>query len=363
MVASWRSQDPAAVRALFDNQGFYVFPQAISLAAIDAVHAYIDERICTDTRALLCHPSRRREQHRYEIAPDGRPVLCNSLLNPYLEKATSSFGRILLDLICTQEVTNLLELLDGDRQHTLHQIITFLVSPGTETHIDGWGVDTEPPGDLFTLWIPLHPITRDSGPVGLFPWARGNLLRPKDLQLGEAFHSSDPYSAYHAALCTHLDRLNVEPVVPELEPGDLLVFASTTPHKTLPRAHEGIERRAIQVLVRPSSSCWGGALPARLEGKFYQPWASFERRLNLRWYVRREPPSWQIILWRLLQAIPPFAACGEGRNASRCNRARSAPRRRSDSLAPQADFQGRESMPARSPCRVRWRRFSTMVIL
>lgn len=156
MAASWRSQDPTAMRTLFDGQGFCVFPQAISLAAIDAVQSYIEKHICSDTRALLRHPSMKREYHRYEVAPDGRQVLCNSLLDPHLEKATSAFGRILLNLICTQEVADLLELLDDDRQHTLHQIIAFLVSPGTDLHIDGWGIDTDPPGDLFTLWIPLQ---------------------------------------------------------------------------------------------------------------------------------------------------------------------------------------------------------------
>jgi ectoine hydroxylase-related dioxygenase (phytanoyl-CoA dioxygenase family) len=266
MSASWRSCAPGEIRDHYDRDGYFVVRQAISPEAIDGLQAYMEREIYPEQRPLLRHPTVRLEPHSYETAPDGARFVRNGLYNPHLETATAELGNMLLALICSGETADFLQIIDGDRQHTLHQIIMFFTTPGTDPHIDGWAIDTETPGDLCTLWIPLERVTLLNGPICVFPWRRGDLLLPESLGVGnlDDYPEGEAYGAYHDALSSRIDHTDRSVVVPLLAPGDLVVFASTTPHASMPPRQNGMMRRALQVMVRPTSSRWGGILMSRL---------------------------------------------------------------------------------------------------
>lgn len=202
----------------------------------------------------------------------------------------------MLNLICTDRTADALALIDGDLEHTLHQIIFFFAPAKTEPHIDGWAIDTEKPGDLCTLWIPLQRITLHNGPICVYPWPRGNMLTPETLGINnnlDDYPSGEAYGVYHDALCRHIDQQDTSVVVPLLEPGDVVVFAATTPHATMPQRYEWTIRRALQVMLRPSSARWGGIMMSRLKGEYAEPSDPTDVTYGDRWKLsmsqRRNP--------------------------------------------------------------------------
>src|SRR5262249_5294033 len=113
-------------------------------------------------------------------------------------------------------------------------------------------------GFAHTIWLPLEPVSLSNGPLAVVPWPRGKVVSPSELGVEEPAEPADgsrrPHVAYHAALQAYLRRHAPDWVVPQLDPGDMVVFASTTPHGTLP--FQSPARAAMQVLVRPSNLRW-----------------------------------------------------------------------------------------------------------
>ena len=107
-------------------------------------------------------------------------------------------------------------------------------------------------------------------------------LAPSELDVESA--SADAYESYHAALGTYVRRHAPDCVVPQLDPGDLVVFASTTPHGTLP--FEQPSRRAMQVIVRPSNLRWGSwpQFDAGLDHSPNGPWGAL-KSVGDRWRI------------------------------------------------------------------------------
>ena len=287
MSETWRSHDPAEIRSFYDRNGYYVFRGALSAPAIAELHAYLEREVYPDQTPLLRHPAVKLEPHARATAPDGTEFVANGLYNPHLEARSAALGEILLKLVCTNETGDLLQVLDDDHQHTLHQIIMFFTPPRTEAHADGWAIDTMKPGDLCTLWIPLQTITLYNSPVCVYPWERGRLLTPALLGVEnlDSYPSSEAYGVYHDALCDYLDKQEMSVAVPLLKPGDLIVFSSTTPHATMPAAQPNVIRRALQVMVRPASARWGGILMSRLAGGFGEAHDPSDVPFNERWVL------------------------------------------------------------------------------
>ena len=267
MHGTLSGQERASVHDFFDQNGFYVFRNVLPKNAIDAIHRCLENEIYPSPAFFLRHPSITRQPHTYATTLDGTKFVANALYNPHLEAETANLGKAIVRLACCAEAADCLAAIDEQQVHTMHQAIVFFVSPGTEPHIDGWALDTVPAGGFLTMWIPLEPVTLHNGAVGVFPWPRGKFLSPEMLgiEVSEA-DSRASYVRYHDALNRYLRDNGIACVVPMLDPGDFIVFSSITPHATMPRLHEHFRRMALQILIRPSLSRWGGILMSRLDG-------------------------------------------------------------------------------------------------
>jgi ectoine hydroxylase-related dioxygenase (phytanoyl-CoA dioxygenase family) len=246
-------------RSFYEENGYSVVRGGVREDAIEAVHSCLQTDIYPSTQPMLRHPSNKKDPHEFITSWDGNRIPANALVNPHFQAETQSLGAAILDLVCCDAVADAVLELDGERRHTIHQIILFFVPPGMNPHIDGWPVDTVPPGGLCTLWIPLEPITLRNGPVCIFPWRRGHFVAPSEMGVDLEYY------AYHHALEKSLrSRICV---VPQLDPGDYLAFSSLTPHGTLPPVHNPTRRLAIQILCRPTNSPWGGNIINRMRGE------------------------------------------------------------------------------------------------
>ena len=247
------------VSAFYRDNGYAIFRGVLSRPKIDALRATAESEVIASDRMFLRHQSTAREPNRFVEAPDGQKVLANALLDPHSQPETPRTAAAIEDLLLTDELADLLMSIDGAGNYTVHQTILFFMPPGTGLHLDGWSFDTEPRGFGHTVWIPLEPVTLRNGPLAVVPWPRGKIVSPAELGVEEPSDAADgsrrAYHAYHAALQAHLRRHAPDCVVPQLEPGDVVVFASSTPHGTLPFATPSL--LAMQVIVRPSNLRWG----------------------------------------------------------------------------------------------------------
>jgi ectoine hydroxylase-related dioxygenase (phytanoyl-CoA dioxygenase family) len=272
------------VHDFFDQNGYYIFRNVLPKEAIDAVHVCLEKEIYPSPAPFLRHPSITKEPHAHGTMVDGTKFVSNALYNPHLELETANLGKAIIHLACGVETAECLAAINDEQMHTMHQAIVFFVSPGTEPHIDGWALDTVPPGRFLTMWIPLEPITLHNGPVGVFPWPREKFLSPEMLGIEVSEKDSRAsYGRYHDALIRYLRDNGIGCVVPPLDPGDFIVFSSITPHATMPRLHEHFRRMALQILVRPSSSRWGGILMSRLDGHAMNGDPDSATDVNERW--------------------------------------------------------------------------------
>lgn len=246
------------ISAFYQKNGYAIFRDVLPTEKIDALRATVESEVIASDRSFLRHKSTAAEPNCF-IEIGGQRVLANALLNPHAQQETPRTGAAIEDLLLSETVADLLTSVDGANNYTVQQTILFFMPPGTGLHLDGWSFDTEPRGLGHTIWIPLEAVTLRNGPLAIVPWPRGKIVSPVELGVEEPTEPADdprrPYEAYHVALSAFLRRHAPDCVVSQLEPGDLVVFASSTPHGTLPFAAPS--RWAMQVIVRPSNLRWG----------------------------------------------------------------------------------------------------------
>lgn len=239
-----------AISAFYEQHGYAIFRGAVEPEKIDALRAALDDEVIASGDPFLRHKSLKREPN---VFLEGTRVPIDGLLNAHAQPESPRTAAAIEALLLTDRIAELMTSIDGAQNYTVHQTIVFFMPPGTGLHLDGWSFDTEPRGFGHTLWIPLEPVTLRNGPLAIVPWPRGKVVAPSELNVEAA--SVESYELYHDALNKYIHQNAPDCVVPQLDPGDLVVFASTTPHGTLPFVEPS--RRAMQVIARPSNLRWG----------------------------------------------------------------------------------------------------------
>jgi ectoine hydroxylase-related dioxygenase (phytanoyl-CoA dioxygenase family) len=203
--------------------------------------------------------------HQYVQDGDGKKLILNGILNPHRQRETTAVAQAIRELICTDGLADLLQSVDGASSHTIHQTLIFFTSPGTELHCDGWGLDSYPFGYSHTLWIPLEPVRLVNGPLAIVPWTVGRFLSPQELGFGDDFlerkdkdrgEGRTDYHEYFRRLDAHIRLHHPDTVVPQLDPGDFVMFSSLTPHRTMPPDVRTLSRSAMQIMLRDSGRTW-----------------------------------------------------------------------------------------------------------
>ena len=276
------------VSSFYQRYGYAIFRDAIDRTKIDALRSVIEDEVIASKRAFLRHKSSKREPNAFV---EGTRLPNDGLLNAHAQVETPRTAAAIESLLLTDCVADLLTSIDGANNYTVHQTILFFTPPGTHLHLDGWSFDTEPRGFFHTVWIPLESVGLQNGPIFIVPWPRGTVVSPATLGVEEPCEPPDgsrrPKVAYHAALEGYLRRHAPDYVVPQLDPGDMVAFASTTPHGTLPFVSPS--RWAMQVIVRPSNLRWGSwpEFAAGISSSPKDPWRSL-KSVGSRWRIISE---------------------------------------------------------------------------
>lgn len=242
----------------YRRRGYQVFRKAFPSYQISAIADMARRLIPAYTGKL------RRQDGNFaanEFFP-GTRLVRNSPLHPNLPLPgdLEPLSSALHALVTSPALAERLALLDGASHYIIHQTLLFFAAQTTDLHLDSWSVDTAPRGHAHTIWIPLQELDHRSGVPSVIPWPRGKVVTEAELGLPEAGTRDERYARYHQALRDRLQASSPEAVLPLLRMGDLIVWASLTPHFTLPAQSFPAERLSLQVLIRPADSRWGDFL-------------------------------------------------------------------------------------------------------
>ncbi len=271
------------VHQLYQQRGYHVFRNVLPVDKVDALAHLVHSHIRYRQEPLLRHDM-SFSAHKYAR---GTALIENSLMDCHLpfKETMQPVETALASLVASPAVASSLRQLDDAAHYTIHQTIFFFISQLTTLHFDGWGFDTAPRGHAHTLWIPLQDLDHRSGLPSVIPWERGKLLSEADLGLPPEDDTGDRYGRYSKAFIAQVMRESPELTTCMLRKGDFMVWASTTPHLSLPskawppRVFEtAVERMSLQVLVRPSHMAWGNFFNQPTEiwhGRYIDPSPDF----------------------------------------------------------------------------------------
>jgi hypothetical protein len=242
----------------YQRRGYQVFRGAFPPSQIRAIADMARQLIPPYTGKL------RRQDGNFaanEFFP-GTQLVRNSPLHPNLPLPgdLEPLSSALQALVTSPALAERLRLLDGADHYIIHQTLLFFAAQTTDLHLDSWSVDTAPRGHTHTVWIPLQDLDHRSGVPSVIPWPRGKVVSEVELGLPEVGTRDERYARYHQALRDRLEATSPEAVLPLLRMGDFIVWASLTPHFTLPVQSFPAERLSLQVLIRPADNRWGDFL-------------------------------------------------------------------------------------------------------
>lgn len=245
----------------YKENGYYIFRQGLEKTAVERLVKELDQEVVQSEGEFFRHYG-GFSSHDYIQDTEGNKFIRNAIMDPHRQEETPRVARAIRELICTEELADQLQSIDDALAHTIHQTLIFFTSPGTDLHFDGWGLDSCPFGYSHTLWIPLEAVTLLNGPLAIVPWTVGRFLSPDELGFGKNFleqedaGNREDYEEYCRRYDAYIRRHHPNSIVPQLEPGDIVMFSSLTPHRTMPPSQRSPSRRAMQILLRDSSRNW-----------------------------------------------------------------------------------------------------------
>ena len=246
----------------YRTNGFTIFRQAFDPRQVAEVARLEEAVVRPHAGPLPRHDGRLAPHDLYRSAQlSALERIRSGLMNAHLLKDSpiQPFVDAFARLLTSPAMFDCLNALDGEERYTLHQAIFFFVSPLTSAHIDRMTLDTHPHGHSFTAWIPIDPVNAANGPVYVVPHPAGDYGLEEDLGLVVTGDSLAARAAHWEATARWLAARGAVMVAPILNPGDLLVFAPSTPHGSLPAAGPNLRRRSVQAIYRTTRfDRWGG---------------------------------------------------------------------------------------------------------
>lgn len=274
----------------FSERGYAVFRNALPIAKLAVFRAAYQAEVGGPNRPM---PRLDGEFAPLRALPDN-VFITNAILNAHLASEPAAFLSAMMDILIGPEVSRCLRAVDPATSFVLHQSVLFLVNPMTITHNDTFCTDTSPPGRALTLWVPLEPFDIRLGPVYVVPWEQGRLL--DDAELGvippaanDPRYVPEVQRLHHEALQRKLHAAEIELVTPVVNPGDLMLWASTTPHGSMtPRSAEK-SRLSLQAIYRPHGVPFGAYRWEHGASRHAGPALPEEPSPNPAFYIRCAP--------------------------------------------------------------------------
>ena len=224
----------------FERDGVVLVRGAIPSEALDRLEAAIEE--------VMADPSPLSR----EYAPDGAGRF---FTDHHMSRRNAAFREFMLSspagkLAAALLRSGKLNLLD---EHLL------VKEPGTEVptywHHDlpYFNISWE---DFASFWIPLDPVTADTGAMKFVPGSHrwGKLFKPILIGTGREAEGADPFDGPVPDIDADPQKYNV--TMFEMARGDALFFHAATLHAAEPNRSPGVRRRALSLRYGGDRTTW-----------------------------------------------------------------------------------------------------------
>jgi ectoine hydroxylase-related dioxygenase (phytanoyl-CoA dioxygenase family) len=286
--------------ARFEDEGYLVVEGVLRAADLEPLIADFDELVDEIARDLV---GQGRIAESYAGLPFERRLAvltwaCGESLQ-HRVSFPANHRRAVFDFVNNERLLDLVEGLVGSEihchptQHVRPKLPAFIgggacrdFSYESPVHQDAAALLPEADGTLVvTTWIPLVDVSRDMGPVEVYPrWHRGGILR----------HVKAP----GRGLTIAADVLPEGAAVPiPLEKGSVLLLHGRTPHRSQPNSTQ-IVRWSLDLRWNDASQPAGRPLPGLLVRSRNRPLTSYECWLREWREVQRNRVPHVLDRWR-----------------------------------------------------------------
>jgi phytanoyl-CoA hydroxylase len=281
-----------AVRAAFEEKGYYVFRHLIPGRMIDALLDNYREKVLPSRKPFFRQSTNTWE--RNVLNPHGysrESFLDIHDLRDSEFHATSALAR---NILCSREIRAALSSVTGQPEHSLMQSMLFDLNVGTQAHQDCFYLDSVPNGQLLAGWFALEDIPEDAGRFFVYP---GSNRMTIDLTPAEEVSNDLYLKKVDAFMKPHWQEISA----PALQKGDVLFWHSRTIHGSLKTRDERYSRRSLTAHYMPST-CEFGNSRGRVTPVLYR----LHDGMPYRYIDRRYSPMSQaaVVGYKLLNRYP-----------------------------------------------------------
>ena len=147
-------------------------------------------------------------------------------LNTILTKqwACGNLSKSIKNLICSEEISNVLQELSEFKYFINWQNMLFDRSTGTVDHADTWYLDSKPKGEMIAVWIALENINKSAGRFFVYP--RSHKLEIKE----NTKNFIKNHYEYSSFIKSFIEKNKLKKYSPALKKGDVLFWHPNTIH-------------------------------------------------------------------------------------------------------------------------------------
>jgi phytanoyl-CoA hydroxylase len=240
-------EEPAALRAYYDEHGYVVVRTCVPAHACDAARAAFEAEVKPFGGYIYRQASANPERH--VLTEHG--FMLNSILNVHAvdSRQFPAFRKVGSDIITSPALQRLARILLGE-SGTLVQSMYFEGNPATWAHQDTYYLDSEQLGRMTAAWIALEDISPGAGRFYVYP---GSHRVDMELNRGELSIASN-HAGYKRKVLDVIERHGFECRAPALRKGDVLMWNAKTIHGSMETRQPECSRSSLTAHYIPSST-------------------------------------------------------------------------------------------------------------
>jgi phytanoyl-CoA hydroxylase len=233
--------DPAALRAFFEREGYAVLRAAVPRAVCEAARqAFLREALPARYSYFKRHASGRFERHVYTEHGHMKYPIMN--LQDIAGRRFRQFRQCGLELLTYPALQQAIRALFGEAGRLVHTMY-FDGNQNTWAHRDGDYFDSCNAGRMVGVWVAAEDIHPEAGRF---------YVVPRSQQL--ALNGDDPNgAAYKARMDAFVHSAQGAPLAPQMQQGDVILWSAMTVHGSLPTGDGRHARRSFTGHYVPDS--------------------------------------------------------------------------------------------------------------
>lgn len=243
----------------FADNGYVVLRNVVSEEKIDRLMELYQKQILPSNVRFF-----RQNSFKYERNIINEHGFCkSSLLDIHNYKLFPEFGETAMDIFLGDDVLDKVNDANGYSSHNLMQTMLFDANTETWPHQDWWYLDSKPKaGQLVGAWFALEDIDEDAGRFYVVPGSH-KLKFHEEKNIG--------HKEWIAKIGEFVKSNESDVQAPALKKGDVLVWASSTVHGSLPNKNPALSRKSLTAHYLPTELQYGNLF-------IDKPWIEYKEK-------------------------------------------------------------------------------------